>query len=174
MPRPSTATNQAFEHPLRMRGLDAAFGNEFGDLRRWLGSWRKYRQTYDELRHLSECELQDIGIAGLDILCEHARRGRQIPQAPATLRLDRIPIVRRGCPKIGTLRLRPFLPATRSESHRHCRRTPSPRRTDCGKRRRQASVGLVARAMSGCKHFDDNVARHACRAATLPSPIPIR
>ena len=74
--------------------FDAAFRNAFGDLRRWLSSWRKYRQIRSELMRLSERELEDIGIHRMDILGAHARHGREIPQEPATLRLDRIPIIR--------------------------------------------------------------------------------
>ena len=29
-------------------------------------NWRKYRATYNELMHLSPCELHDLGIAPVD------------------------------------------------------------------------------------------------------------
>jgi uncharacterized protein YjiS (DUF1127 family) len=73
--------------------FDAGFRTAFGDLRRWLRSWRKHRETSNALMRLSERELQDVGICRMDILGAQAWRGRQIPQEPATLRLDRIPII---------------------------------------------------------------------------------
>jgi uncharacterized protein YjiS (DUF1127 family) len=92
--------------------FDAGFGGAFKHLRRWLRSpgararqmasvvvrtyrnWRRYRQTYNELMRLSERELQDVGICRIDVFSARARHGRHIPQDPATLRLDRIPIIR--------------------------------------------------------------------------------
>jgi uncharacterized protein YjiS (DUF1127 family) len=92
--------------------FDAAFGGTFEDLRRWLRNpgaragemaslvvrsyrnWRKYRQTCNELMRLSARELQDVGICRMDVFSARARHGREIPQEPATLRLDRIPIIR--------------------------------------------------------------------------------
>lgn len=47
--------------------FDAAFRRAFGDLRHWLRSWRKYRQTCNELMRFSERELEDLGICRMDI-----------------------------------------------------------------------------------------------------------
>src|SRR5258708_2889834 len=55
--------------------VDAAFRSPFGDLRRWLRSWLKYRQTYNELMRLSERELQDLGIRRMGIFGARARHG---------------------------------------------------------------------------------------------------
>ena len=74
--------------------FDAAFRSAFGDLRRWLSSWRKYRQIRSELMRLSERELEDIGAQPMDILGTYARHARHLPQESPGLRLDRIPIIR--------------------------------------------------------------------------------
>jgi uncharacterized protein YjiS (DUF1127 family) len=74
--------------------FDAAFRSAFGDLRRWLSSWRKYRQSYYALMRLSERELEDIGAQPMDILGTYARHARHLPQESPDLRLDRIPIIR--------------------------------------------------------------------------------
>ena len=73
--------------------FDAAFRGALGDLRQWLRNWRKHRQTCNELMRLSDRELQDVGIYRMDIFGAHARHGRHTPQEPATLRLDRVPII---------------------------------------------------------------------------------
>ena len=75
------------------RSLLIVLGSAFADLRHWLGSWLKYRQTCDKLMRLSERELQDVGICRTDIFGARAQLGRCIPPEPATLRLDRIPII---------------------------------------------------------------------------------
>jgi uncharacterized protein YjiS (DUF1127 family) len=73
--------------------VDAAFRSPFGDLRRWLTSRLRYRQTCNELKRLSERECEDLGIPRKDFLGAHARRDRDTPRELATLRLDRIPII---------------------------------------------------------------------------------
>ena len=73
--------------------FDAAFRGALRDLRQWLRNWRKHRQTCNELMRLSDRELQDVGIYRMDIFGAHARHGRHTPQEPATLRLDRVPII---------------------------------------------------------------------------------
>ena len=73
--------------------FDAELGSAFEDLRLWLGSWLKHRQTCDKLMRVSERELQDLGISRTDIFGARAQLGRRIPPEPATLRLDRIPII---------------------------------------------------------------------------------
>ena len=65
--------------------FDAAFGSAFEDLRRWprslgararqmasplvrtYGTWRRYRQICNEMRCLSERELQDVGMCRMDV-----------------------------------------------------------------------------------------------------------
>ena len=74
--------------------FDVAFRSALGDLRRWLRSWRTYRQTCNQLMRLSERELEDIGIDRMDIVGAPARHGRHLPQESPALRLDRIPIIR--------------------------------------------------------------------------------
>jgi uncharacterized protein YjiS (DUF1127 family) len=74
--------------------FDATFRSALGDLRRWLRSWRKHRQTCNRLMRLSERQLEDIGIDRMDISGAHARHGRHVPQESPALRLDRIPIIR--------------------------------------------------------------------------------
>jgi uncharacterized protein YjiS (DUF1127 family) len=74
--------------------FDATFRSAFGDLRQWLRSWRKHRQTYNELMRLSERELEDLGIRRMDIFDARAQHGRYIQQESATFRLDYIPIIR--------------------------------------------------------------------------------
>ena len=67
--RQETPEGNHFRRPVAYEGLIRNLKGDimFDTLSRSFSSWRKYRQTYDELSRLSNRELNDLGIARADI-----------------------------------------------------------------------------------------------------------